>query len=60
MGTERHLVCLEDPFELSHDLGRTIDKHSALLLRREFERAARIFAREADPLPKLFEPLRRG
>lgn len=27
-GSERHLVCIEDPFELSHDLGRTIDKHS--------------------------------
>lgn len=27
-GSERHLVCIEDPFELCHDLGRTIDKHS--------------------------------
>lgn len=27
-GSERHLVCIEDPFELSHDLGRTIDKIS--------------------------------
>lgn len=25
-GNERHLMCIEDPFELSHDLGRTIDK----------------------------------
>lgn len=24
MGTERHLLCIEDPFELSHDLGRTV------------------------------------
>lgn len=25
-GNERHLMCIEDPFELNHDLGRTIDK----------------------------------
>lgn len=24
VGTERHLLCIEDPFELSHDLGRTV------------------------------------
>ena len=30
-GTERHLVCIEDPFELSHDLGRTIDRNSVVV-----------------------------
>lgn len=30
-GSERHLVCIEDPFELSHDLGRTIDKISVVV-----------------------------
>lgn len=58
IGNERHLVCIEDPFELTHDLGRTIDRSSCMVLRREFERAANILATEADPLPKLFESYR--
>ncbi|KAG1670109.1 hypothetical protein FOA52_013685 [Chlamydomonas sp. UWO 241] len=57
-GSERHLVCIEDPFELAHDLGRTIDKVSVVGLRREFERAARILAMESDPLPVLLQPER--
>jgi hypothetical protein len=57
-GSERHLVCIEDPFELVHDLGRTIDKVSVVGLRREFERAARVMASEADPLPVLLTPVR--
>ena len=56
-GSERHLVCIEDPFELSHDLGRTIDKISVVPLRREIERAARILASEMDPLPLLFQQI---
>ena len=31
VGSERHLVCIEDPFELSHDLGRTIDRSSVVV-----------------------------
>ena len=31
IGSERHLVCIEDPFELSHDLGRTIDRSSVVV-----------------------------
>lgn len=30
VGTERHLLCIEDPFELSHDLGRTVHAGEAL------------------------------
>ncbi|KXZ54605.1 hypothetical protein GPECTOR_4g670 [Gonium pectorale] len=56
-GNERHLMCIEDPFELSHDLGRTIDKAAVQVLRREFERAAKIFATNPDPLPELLAPL---
>ncbi|GIL52912.1 hypothetical protein Vafri_8659 [Volvox africanus] len=56
-GNERHLMCVEDPFELSHDLGRTIDKAAVQVLRREFERAARIFASNPDPLVELLAPL---
>lgn len=26
VGTDRHLICVEDPFELAHDLGRVVDK----------------------------------
>ncbi|KAL2492166.1 Nucleotidyltransferase family protein [Abeliophyllum distichum] len=26
IGNDRHLICIEDPFELSHDLGRVVDK----------------------------------
>jgi hypothetical protein len=28
IGNERHLICIEDPFETSHDLGRVVDRHS--------------------------------
>ncbi|GAX84867.1 hypothetical protein CEUSTIGMA_g12288.t1 [Chlamydomonas eustigma] len=54
-GSERHLVCIEDPFELSHDLGRTIDRDSVGGLRREFERAALVLANEEDPVTLLFQ-----
>jgi len=53
---DRHLVCIEDPFELSHDLGRTVDWQSIRVLRGEFERAARIMSTEQDPIPKLLQP----
>ena len=36
--------CLEDPFELSHNLGRTVDKGSIFNLRYEFRRGASILA----------------
>ena len=39
---ERHLVCIEDPFELAHDLGRNVDWLSIQHLREEFNRAAAI------------------
>lgn len=54
-GTDRHLICIEDPFDTSHDLGRVVDKDSIGVLRSEFERAAKILATEEDPLPLLFE-----
>ncbi|KAK8718373.1 hypothetical protein V6N13_045609 [Hibiscus sabdariffa] len=40
VGNDRHLICIEDPFEISHDLGRVVDKFSIRVLREEFERAA--------------------
>lgn len=39
MGLERHLFCIEDPFELSHDLGRTVHAEGCDKLRHEFRRA---------------------
>jgi DNA polymerase sigma len=55
VGTERHLICVEDPFEVSHDLGRVVDKRSIGVLRDEFERAERILRSEERPLETLFE-----
>mmetsp|Transcript_130 Transcript_130/g.427 ORF Transcript_130/g.427 Transcript_130/m.427 type:complete len:505 (+) Transcript_130:1226-2740(+) len=56
IGNERHLICIEDPFETGHDLGRVVDRNSISALRDEFVRAAKILRDEEDPLPKLFEP----
>ncbi len=51
-------MCIEDPFDLGHDLGRTIDRGACQILRREFERAAAIWASEPQPLAALLEPFR--
>ncbi|WJX87128.1 RNA uridylyltransferase [Trifolium repens] len=56
VGNDRHLICIEDPFETSHDLGRVVDKHSIKVLREEFERAADIMQYDPNPCVKLFEP----
>lgn len=56
VGNDRHLICIEDPFEISHDLGRVVDKYSIKVLREEFERAADIMQYDANPCVKLFEP----
>ncbi|CAN4125736.1 unnamed protein product [Withania somnifera] len=56
IGNDRHLICIEDPFEVSHDLGRVVDKFSIRVLREEFERAAEIMLYDPNPSVKLFEP----
>ncbi|KAE7997172.1 hypothetical protein FH972_001828 [Carpinus fangiana] len=56
IGNDRHLICIEDPFEVSHDLGRVVDKYSIKVLREEFERAAGIMQYDPNPCVKLFEP----
>lgn len=56
IGNDRHLICIEDPFETSHDLGRVVDKRSIKVLREEFERAADIMQFDPNPCIKLFEP----
>ena len=56
IGSERHLVGIEDPFETAHDLGRTVDRATAGVLQKEFERAACALRDEGDPLKTLLEP----
>ncbi|XP_050237655.1 UTP:RNA uridylyltransferase 1 [Mercurialis annua] len=56
VGNDRHLICIEDPFETSHDLGRVVDKYSIKVLREEFERAANIMQYDPNPCVALFEP----
>ncbi|XP_058086576.1 UTP:RNA uridylyltransferase 1 [Magnolia sinica] len=55
VGNDRHLICIEDPFEINHDLGRVVDKHSIKTLRVEFERAANILQYDPNPNVTLFE-----
>lgn len=56
IGNDRHLICIEDPFEIEHDLGRVVDKFSIKILREEFERAADILQFDPNPCVTLFEP----
>ncbi|XVE77011.1 hypothetical protein DITRI_Ditri13aG0027600 [Diplodiscus trichospermus] len=56
IGNDRHLICIEDPFVISHDLGRVVDKFSIRVLREEFERAAHIMQYDPNPCVTLFEP----
>ena len=56
VGRDRHLLCVEDPFLLSHDLGRTVDMKSKDVMRKEFFRAATILRDFVVPEDALFEP----
>ncbi|KAF3787026.1 UTP-RNA uridylyltransferase 1 [Nymphaea thermarum] len=56
IGNDRHLICIEDPFEVSHDLGRVVDKYSIKVLRDEFQRAADVLSYDQNPSVTLFEP----
>ena len=53
-------VCIEDPFELTHDLGRTVDRQTRAVLHKEFTRAATLLRDADDPLDLLFSPYRVG
>eukprot|EP00850_Spirogloea_muscicola_P015637 SM000122S25744 [mRNA] locus=s122:16:4918:+ [translate_table: standard] len=54
IGNERHLICVEDPFEVSHDLGRVVDRNSIRILREEFHRAAKLMRHDPSPAMSLF------
>lgn len=56
VGTERHLVCIEDPFETSHDLGRTVGPAGADRLKAEFRLAWRTLREAPDAGARLFAP----
>ncbi|RRT52557.1 hypothetical protein B296_00007176 [Ensete ventricosum] len=56
VGNDRHLLCIEDPFDTSHDLGRVVDRRSIKILREEFERAAHILQYDPNLCVTLFEP----
>lgn len=53
-------LLLQDPLEISHDLGRTVDRQTSGILHKEFDRAACILRDEGDPLAQLFDPYRAG
>ncbi|XP_042384342.1 UTP:RNA uridylyltransferase 1-like [Zingiber officinale] len=55
IGNDRHLLCIEDPFETSHDLGRHVDRCSIDMLRSEFKRAASVLQYDQIPFVSLFE-----
>jgi uncharacterized membrane protein YgcG len=57
VGTERHLVCIEDPFDTSHDLGRTVGPNGADRLRGEFRLAWRVLRDAPDAVERLFAPV---
>lgn len=52
---DRHLFSIEDPFELSHDLGRVMDANSLGWTREELTRAHALLSRGA-PLSELCAP----
>ncbi|KAF9964840.1 hypothetical protein BGZ70_005833 [Mortierella alpina] len=50
----RYLFCIEDPFELDHNVGRPVDRYSLFTIRGEFMRAAKILSRNGDgAIPRL-------
>ncbi|KAK4534822.1 hypothetical protein CDCA_CDCA03G0847 [Cyanidium caldarium] len=53
--SQRHFFSIEDPFDMTHDLGRVCSKASAALLRHEFRRAYAVLAQRL-PLESLLKP----
>ncbi|WZN64890.1 UTP:RNA uridylyltransferase [Chloropicon roscoffensis] len=47
---DNHLICIEDPFQVSNDLGRVVGRKTIFYLRDEFKRAADILANAVDPV----------
>lgn len=57
----RYLFCIEDPFELSHNVARTVTHNGIVAIRDEFRRAYRILLSMGQGIPshegELFAPL---
>jgi hypothetical protein len=55
-------VCpMKDPFELSHDLGRRVDRKALFHIRGEFMRAFNLLARsKPNSLAELFQNVDKG
>ena len=51
---DRHLFCIEDPFELTHDLGRVCDPQTLSEVKQEIARAHQMLGAEA-PLDEVLE-----
>jgi len=61
VAVSKGIVChVQDPFEVSHDLGRTVDRQTSGVLHKEFVRAACILRDLPQPLDKLMDPYRAG
>lgn len=52
---QRHFFSIEDPFDMTHDLGRVCSEDSVRLLQHEFRRAFAILAQQL-PLEALLQP----
>jgi len=44
----KHIFCVEDPFDVNVDLGRNADENTIEDIRQEFERAYKILAETGD------------
>ena len=55
---ERTLLCIEDPFEITHNLGRMVGRQSLHAIRGEFMRAWRILVDGIEPPANIFQPLK--
>ena len=52
---DRHLFCIEDPFELTHDLGRVMDRDTLRDVRSEIDRADVLLSEQRGTFEKLCE-----
>jgi DNA polymerase sigma len=52
---ERTLFCIEDPFEVSHNLGRIVGRNQLHTIRGEFMRAWRIIVDGFEPVANIFQ-----
>mmetsp|Transcript_25725 Transcript_25725/g.65397 ORF Transcript_25725/g.65397 Transcript_25725/m.65397 type:complete len:474 (-) Transcript_25725:539-1960(-) len=53
---DRHLFCMEDPFELTHDLGRVMDRDTLRDVRAEIDRADHLLSEQRGTFEALTQP----